>query len=442
MKPSRYNHFQTLADGTVLAFNGASGALVEIEKDQYPRIEYLMNHSDKADNDQDRQYVEYLIEGGYIVPDDLDELADFKNSSRSRRTQGTTMALTIAPTLACNFNCDYCFESRSKIHMTEDTEQALLDFCDRELKKVVRLRICWFGGEPTLRMPTITRLQAALREKAETFNIECPPALIITNGFLLTGDTAQKLKDMNICNAQVTLDGPEEVHDQRRKLHSGRGTFRRIVDNLAEAAHILNIRLRVNVDKGNVESAYEVIEALDRRGILPAVHLYFAQVKSYGEACANVRDRCFCEEDFSRSLTGLYQKLVEMGLYKVDYPKVYGGVFCAAVAEGTFVVSPNGLIFRCWEELSTDPQKSIGDIFSTDMSEQQRKNIKAYQDWDPFGMPQCLECDILPLCLGGCPLHGMIESVTDKGICSPWRYNLKEMLELRYRCETRGQTIP
>ena len=439
MKPSRYNHFVELADGTILAFNSASGALAEIEKDQRSRVEYLLDHADAAETEQDTQLVDYLTEGGYIVPDDLDELTDFRDNSHSRRAQGTTLSLTIAPTLACNFNCDYCFENRSKVHMTPEIEQAVLDFADRHLGKVVRLRTCWFGGEPTLRMPTIIRLQTALREKAREYNVECPPALIITNGYLLTGETAQKLKDLDIANAQVTIDGPEEVHDQRRKLHSGKGTFRRIVDNLAEAAHILNIRVRVNVDKANVESAYEVIEALDHRGILPLIHLYFAQVKSYGEACVNVRDRCFCEEDFSRNLAKLYRKLFDMGVYRVDYPKVYGGVFCGAVAEGTFVISPNGHLFRCWEELSTDPQKSIGDIFSTEWTDRQKKNLEAYRNWDPFKMDQCLECDILPLCLGGCPLHGMIKAVTDKGICSPWRFNLKEMLELRYHCETERQ---
>lgn len=441
MKPSRYNRFVDLEDGVLLAFNSASGALAEIEKEQRERVRYLLDHADEAGTDEDRQLVDALIEGGYIVPDDLDEIADFRDSSRSRRAQGTTMALTIAPTLACNFNCDYCFEGRSRGSMSPDIERAVLDFTDRRLQMddIVRLRICWFGGEPTLRMPIVARMHEALSGIADKHGVEFPPGLIITNGYLLNGVLAQRLKDLNITNAQVTLDGPEYVHDRRRVLHNGKGTFRRIVDNLAEAAPLLNIRVRVNVDKDNVESAYEVIEALEHRGILPHIHLYFAQVKSYGEACVNIRDRCFCEEDFSRGLTRLYRKLIDMGVYKVDYPKVYGGVFCGAVAEGTYVISPNGLVFRCWEELSTDPAKSVGTIFSDELTDGQRQNLEAYRHWDPFDMPECVTCDILPLCLGGCPLHGMIKGVTDKGICSPWRFNLEDMLELRYRCETERQ---
>ena len=38
MKPSRYNHLIELDDGTVLAFNSASGALAEIEKENRAKI--------------------------------------------------------------------------------------------------------------------------------------------------------------------------------------------------------------------------------------------------------------------------------------------------------------------------------------------------------------------------------------------------------------------
>jgi uncharacterized protein len=288
-------------------------------------------------------------------------------------------------------------------------------------------------------MQTIIHVQNALLDMTESCNVEFPPGLIISNGYLLNGKTAERLKRLRIEDVQITLDGPREVHDRRRKLLNGKGSFQRIVENMSEVAHILNIRVRVNVDKGNAESAYEVIEELDRRGILDRINLYFGQVKSYGEACANVRGRCFCEEDFARSLVKLYRKLIDMGIYKVDYPKVYGGVYCGAVAEGTYVVSPNGLIFRCWEELSTDPEKSIGNVFSTELTERQKQNLESYRTWDPFAMKECLECDVLPLCLGGCPFHGMIESVSNKGICSPWKFNLREMLELRYRCEIEKQ---
>jgi uncharacterized protein len=309
-----------------------------------------------------------------------------------------------------------------------------------EAESVVRMRICWFGGEPTLRVKSIARMQTALLEKARIHKLEVPSTMIITNGYLLDGKLARQLKELEITEVQVTLDGPEAVHNKRRKLANGRGSYRRIVENLAETAPILNVGVRINVDRENAESAYEVIDDLDRRGILSHIHLHFAQVKSYGVACANVRDRCFCEEDFSKTLVNLYKALIDRGVYKVDYPQVYGGVFCGAVSERCFVISPNGLLFNCWEELSTDPEKSIGDIFSPELTPKQHDYLKMYNTWDPFKMKECLDCSILPMCLGGCPLHGMSMRLTDKGICSPWKFNLTEMLKLRYLCDQMQST--
>ena len=45
----------------------------------------------------------------------------------------------------------------------------------------------------------------------------------------------------------TSIDGPEEIHDRRRPLAGGRGTFRTILTNVVAAADILPIRIRVNI---------------------------------------------------------------------------------------------------------------------------------------------------------------------------------------------------
>jgi uncharacterized protein len=435
MKPSRYNHFFTLESGVSLAFNSATGALAEIEEQHLPRIRFLLERPDGTETEEDKQFLDALVEGGYLVPDGIDEVAVLRSRGIKHRLEGVALVLTIAPTLACNFSCDYCFENQSNIRMDEATEQALLAFSDRQMNHVGQVRLCWFGGEPTLCLPTIERLQNAFQQLAAKHQIDFVPASIITNGYLLDGAMAHRLAGMGIQLAQVTLDGPEEIHDQRRKLHSGKGTFRRIVDNLAQAADILTIGVRINVDRDNIDSAYEVIEILDRKGILPKVNVHFAQVNSTGAACVNIRDRCFAAEEFSQRQVQLYRRLFDRGIYHVDYPQVFGGVYCGAVTERSYVVSPTGRLFKCWEQLSMELTHSVGDIFSPETTDAQKQTIAAFKSWDPFQMTECRVCDILPICLGGCPVHGKEINPGVKGICSPWRYNLGEMLELRYLCE-------
>lgn len=440
MKSSRYNHFYDIEGGIILAFNSYTGALAEIEPENYPRVQYLLEHPDRLETDQDREFRKHLVAGGYLIADAIDERAVLQAKSLQYRRNTAILTLTVAPTLACNFACDYCFESHSAIRMSRETETALLAFCERRLGQAEKLRLCWFGGEPTLCLNTIERLQTGMQDLADRYQVDVLPGTIITNGYLLDADMARRLKQHGISRVQVTLDGPEKIHDRRRKLRNGKGTFRKIVDNLADTADVLTINIRINIDQDNVDSAYEVVELLQQRNLLAKVTIDFAQVVSRGTACADIRDRCFSEQEFARTLVGIYEWLGDRGIFQVDYPRVFAGaVFCGALSDGYFVVSPTGHLFKCWEELALDPAQSVGDVFSESPDERQRKNLETYRAWDPFAMTECWDCDILPICMAGCPVHVRDRTETTGGICSPWRYNLREMIRLKYLGETRKE---
>lgn len=433
MKASSYNHFFELKDGrTVLAYNSYSGALAEIEKENYARVKQLLANPELSESTSDREFVQCLADGGFLIPDKVDQAMAVKTKSRSVRLEGMLLALTIAPTLACNFACDYCFESRSSIIMSEETQEALIRFTDYHLVRAEALRISWFGGEPTLCFPLIEKLQSRLLELAQKHRSEIVPGQIITNAYLLDKARAQRLKDLQITNAQVTIDGPRKVHDARRKLRNGKGTFDRILENLSAVAGILNINVRINVDKENVESACEVAEILQQQGILERVRVTFAQVQSSGHTCSDIRDRCYDNAGFAQTLVQIQNRLFSKGIRRVNSPRIGSGATCGAVAEGNFVVSPNGYLFRCWEDLSIDGEKSIGDLFSTVPDERQKQNLDAYRSWDPFKMTECRSCGVLPICLGGCPLSTLQDSEATRGECAPWKYNLKEIIELAY----------
>lgn len=433
MKPSPYNHFFEITGGRfVLAYNSYSGAFAEIEKENYPRVQQLLTHPDNAATPQDHEFLQCLKDGKFLIPDAVDQTAALRTKARAVRLEGKTLTLTIAPTLACNFDCHYCFEARSNIRMSEETQEALLRFSDRHLMRSGALRVCWFGGEPTLCLPIIERVQSRLLEAAEKRRVGIVPGGIITNGYLLDAAMAQRLKDLQIGHAQITIDGPQPVHDRRRKLRNGQGTFDRIIDNLTATADILNVNVRINVDKDNVDSAREVVDLLQQRGILPKVAVGFAQVRSSGNTCADVRDRCYDHREFAQTLVQIHRRLLEDGINRADYPHPLAGAACGAVAEGYYVISPTGHLFRCWEELSMDAKKSIGSIYTAEPEPFQHENLEAYTSWDPFKLTSCKECNILPICMGGCPLTGLQEKKSGAGTCATWKYNLKEMLELAY----------
>ncbi len=58
-------------------------------------------------------------------------------------------------------------------------------------------------------------------------------ASITTNGFLLTSSKFEKLvREYDVTNFQITIDGDGESHDSQRVLKNQKGSYARILDNL------------------------------------------------------------------------------------------------------------------------------------------------------------------------------------------------------------------
>lgn len=439
MKSSRYNILIELPGGKKLAFNSVTAALAEIDADTLPRFERLLRAPELAESAADNELREQMNYARFICADGLDEVSGQERRNSEQRQSHQTFFLTIAPTLACNFRCDYCFQSASPVMMGTRTVEALLRFCEGRLAGSEHLMITWFGGEPTLCSKLIISVQQRLAALAERFDVKKVSASVITNGYLLDAALAQQYKDAGIDEAQITIDGPREIHDRRRKLASGQGTFVKIIENLADVSRILRVVVRINVDSANTDTALQVVESLRQQALLPRVNIYFAPVNPAGGACSDVQGRCLSTQAFSRLQTRLYGELVERGVNRIEYPMIAPGGYCGAGHVNSYVVAPNGLLFKCWEELSLEPTTSVGDIFGGERSLQQQRNFDRYERWNPFAKSECRECNILPLCLGGCPKAATAATDADHGYCSPWRYNLREMLVLRYLCNSQQE---
>ncbi|HET9235449.1 MAG TPA: radical SAM protein, partial [Candidatus Eisenbacteria bacterium] len=337
-----------------------TAALVEIDAETQPTVTRILAQPESAVTPQEREIHDGLLEGGFIVPSEHDEIAVLKAKQIDRRTCNPDFFLTIAPTLACNFACEYCFQRHETGHMTRETEAALVRFSEEHIPGSRSLFVTWFGGEPTLCLSTIERLQEAFSALASRHGVTVHPAAIVSNGSRLDGNVATRLRSAGVAAAQVTLDGPEAEHDRRRHLRGGQGTFRSILRNLTEAADILRITVRVNVDRKNVAGAPEVLRELRESGLLSRVQIYFAPVKESTGACADMTGRCFTNEEFARVQLEIYENLVARGFTEVEYPEPAPGGYCGADTENGYVVAPNGLLFKCWEELSLNGAKSVG----------------------------------------------------------------------------------
>ena len=443
MKASRYNRIFRASDGVWLAFNGWSCALAELDPADKPFIEAILADPDGTvcDTPHKHELREALLEAHFLVEDMEDELVATRADMLRDRFRTDRLLLTIAPTLNCNFRCDYCYEDHLKVNMSRAVQDALVSWVKERAGHTALLHVIWYGGEPLMpgAYPVVERLSEAFiavcREHGVEYNAE-----LVTNGYFLDREKMERLKALGVTMVQVTVDGPPEVHDRRRVLAGGQGTFWRIIENLKSVVDLAAFQLRINVDRRNALSALEVAAILREHG-LEAVRPHLAQVTASGVACGNILELCYSTREFADMELEVYREAAKQGLPLGRYPFHRPGAFCTADRANAVVVAPNGLLFKCWHEVTLDPDRAIGHIIDG-----QQPFQKAVEDrwlsWDPLSLSGCRACDVLPLCHVGCPVEALKRPGADHGACEHFKFHLEPVVELRYLYQAQGAEAP
>ena len=433
MKPSRYNYFFQVDEQAILAYNSLTTALAELAAPEFAALQEYCSEPREGFFEAGglETFRDELVKAGFLVADELDELEQAHAIHLALKQQRQrAIGLTIVPTLDCNFRCTYCFSYARQERMSARVQEALVRFVDEKLAGADALAVAWYGGEPTLCLDLIERLSAQLRSLCERHGAEYQAADIVTNGYLLTEKVAQRLKAAGISQAQVTLDGDRETHDQRRPLQGGHGTFERILDNVAAARGILDIQVRINIDRGNAGSAVAALDVLVEHG-LRGIPAYFGHVQPFTEACSGVASDCLSDQEFGELNLALTRQAIARGFACLHYPHLQLGGVCGADHGNSYLVAPDGLLFKCWAQASLGADHSIGSLLEAQVTPSQKANLEGYLDWDPLEDGNCRDCRVLPICMGGCPylrVHG-----APGANCAPWRHFLLDTLALRYK---------
>ena len=427
-KPSRYNILVPLDGGRTLAFNTLRHTLAMWEKEDgivYGRI--LKNGCFLMDVAEEN-ILQDLHRGGFVVPETEDEMRRIAEGYSMLRFGRKTMSLTIAPTLQCNFACDYCYQGHDadKQVMDEKVFGALLSFLQTQAPGLSRLHVAWYGGEPLLQEETVYRMSDGLMALCAQHGVRYS-AMMVTNGYRLTGDTAQKLAKKQVSTIQVTLDGDQKTHDMRRIKKDGSPTFERILRNLKEAVTCpgVSIVVRVNIDKRNAEGVFGLLDVLDAQGFSgrPNFSVYFAPVDVCSAECTRIAGEVLSHADYAQIEMALLKKAISLRLAAPQLPGSLIGM-CAAIKPNGFVVLPNGDVHKCWNTVSDRAQRACTTDTLQDAG--QTKVFEKWISWSPFSMPKCADCDILPVCAGACANRAMLGGEP----CVSLKENIREKLLL------------
>lgn len=411
---SRYLHLIPTGD-RVVAFSAVSGGMVMLP----PEVADILDSGcPEAVRAITRDYPELLCVGA-VVDDGVDERDLVRVRMGQARFGDAAPQVTIAPTLACNFRCTYCDQSREAPAetMCDEIADAVVAYLGERLDGVGEFRVTWYGGEPLLVLDRLLSMQEAILSVCAEHQVGVMSS-VVTNGWLLDGSTAMRLADAGIRQVQITLDGPPEVHNRRRLTRDGDGTFERVLENALAAREHITVRLRVNVDGDNVSSLPELLNLLEAFGL--SENAYLAATVCYESSRAGIETPFQHGAMFGGLLVSFADRLSsdEAGerLTPVPLP-------CTACRAATYVFGPGGHVYRCWHELG-HPQSAIDHVKSGGGSPAKRL---FWLNYDPLVYPDCAECDVLPLCLGGCPEQRRL-GIHPPMCCSPLRSHLHQFV--------------
>ena len=403
-----------------------------------------------------------LYARGYLTEKTVDEEAELytKVANKLHTLHSSKLSYVIMPTYNCNLRCPYCFQDHMRTDsnyshllqkMTREMADQIIAAMDdldtqfgwqqRENQTHPKRDILFFGGEPLLRenIETVAYFIEQLSGRGE-----CQFSAI-SNATEI--DTYRSLLGKNgISSIQVTIDGPPEEHDLRRKYESGAGSFAKIADNISLALDLgVYISLRMNIDKKNIDSLPKLAKIIIEKGW--ANYNNFSAYTSPIHPTPNTDAKTlFTSWTLTKAIDRLRSEFPEMDVIarpsdrdKLKTARIFSGkdvsnplghlnsTYCGAHT-GMYIFDPRGDIYACWE-ITGDSRVRIG--HHADGKVQFNEQNYAWRSRNTTTNPVCKKCRYSLYCGGGCAVladsdHGTMFSNHCDGFQSRFRSAVAE----------------
>ena len=398
MKFSNYNVILDENEDNILC-NTMTGHIFKIDD----RVKNLIQNNDIKNFSESE--IALLTERGIITEDNIDEIRILEHENMKVNFSATGLSLTLLLTTSCNLNCTYCYQGAGNVHgnkLTDDIRSSIFKFIKRtvEEKNLKYVSIMLFGGEPLLYLKDNVYFLKEVQEFCMSTNRGFV-TMIITNGVLINDDIINVLHDLNCKYIQITLDGVKEIHDERRLYKNGNGSFDEVISGIKKVLNsdkLANPLIRINIDKINYQRTFELIEYLAKENLL-SCSIDFGIVRADSSANSTYTDFCFQNEELGDILEPLWEKVSSL---KGDFfiRPVRRNSFCGMYSNTAFTISPIGEVYKCWELY--DKEHIIGSLNKEGNLSTIQYSLSNWMSRSFRDNPECLLCQYLPMCSGGC----------------------------------------
>lgn len=488
VRTSNYTIFADLNDDETLLMHGYSGAWDIVTRDAAHSIRELRKGGkfkpligksfDEEDSPAPRTTLDgelevYLRDRGYLTEAEPQEeygvVADLAAQTHAMaRSEAPNFVLALS--YACNLACSYCFQDslrsdpanapRLKLMTTGMVDRlfGVMDGLQAECTASVQAaprQLMLFGGEPLMPAlrPVVEHVIARLRAGG-AFNLSA-----VTNGTNLD-HFADLLGPDGISFLQVTIDGPPEVHDTRRIGPNGEPSFARIARGVQVALERgAEVKLRINIDRGNLSGLPRIAELLHLQGWLNHPN-FSAYATAVHESSGSSHDSCgFGSWKLRRGMAELAethplvaaidgpdapweQRVRDMLRGDRDPLLSLQSSFCGAHVQ-TWVFDALGDVYACWERAGY-PEDRIGRVLLDGTLAIEKAGYDAWRSRTIASNPTCARCPYAFYCGGGCALLAQAASgKLNANYCDDFSRRFKDLAVKQVQAQRRlTATVP
>ena len=399
MHLSKYTNYYDLDDNKGALFNTFKGKLIVIPKEIY--MQFKGEIDEKMIEEVCSENKDFIINNFFCNGnDDIEELRETLLANKYSKKR---LTVTIMTTLACNLSCVYCYQQGlvdRTMHMSDEVAEKIKSWTINKINenKPDEVIFHFYGGEPLINLEVLDKVMPEIMRTAEE-NGAVFSSYVTTNGILLNEKNILRLKKWNLDNAQISIDGPREIHDQRRKYLDGRGTYDIILANVERALkENLHVVVRVNVDKQNLDYVEDLFMEMRDRGLnhYQGLQINIEIVSPIMNPSEHCNKYTFTDEDEMKVLAGLWRLQVKYGFPIKSAMPIDSA--CENQIENSYTFSSNGDLYMCPGFIGIN-DFIVGNICDDSINTKKYRGLIDKDVWK-----NCLECEYAPVCQGGCKM--------------------------------------
>ena len=331
----------------------------------------------------------------------------------------------------CNLACDYCYYlEKSKLYVQNPRHVMSDELLERFIKEYIesqtipQVMFTWHGGE-TLMRPLSFYKRAMELQKQYGGGRQIDNS-IQTNGTLLTDEWCAFFKENNFL-VGISIDGPQEFHDEYRRNKMGAPSFHQVMRgiNLLKK-HGVQYNCMAVVNDYNADYPLEFYHFFKEIGceflqFTPIVERLKGKSDSSSTSLASAKDKeaelapfSVSPEQWGNFLCTIFDEWV-----RNDVGKVFVQIFDSTLANWmgeqpgvctmaktcghAGVMEFNGDVYSC--DHFVFPEYWLGNIYKDPLASMMYSEKQLKFGADKFDkLPrQCKECDVLFACNGECP---------------------------------------